>query len=365
MARFLRGERVEVDGPLDEDRVVTMFDVAAQAGVSLSSVSRVLSNHPDVSAEMRQHVRRIATELGYTPDPIAQSLRRGSTRTIGFVVRDIANPFFGEIVSGAEQVLGRANYAVLLINSGGDVESEASHMELLVRRRVDALVVSLVSETNARSRKVLASTKRPFVVLDRDVPGSQHSAVMHDHRAGLLAATTDLLRLGHRRIAILTGPTDIRSTRERLAGFTQAHEEWGISPHSNLVLSVSHASASASDTTLSLMAMAESKRPTAIISGGVQQTVGVLNGLSDISANPGLDVALVACDEPPLLRAIRPPISVVTRDAVEMGRQAAYLVLGMLEGASPRVETLLTQYTRRDTSGLPQRTAATLTERFG
>lgn len=332
-----------------------MYDVAAQAGVALSSVSRVLSNHPDVSAKMRERVRRIATDLGYTPDPIAQSLRRGSTRTIGFVVRDIANPFFGEIVSGAEQVLGSAGYAVLLINSGGDVDSEASHMELLVRRRVDALVVSLVSETNARSRKVLASTKRPFVVLDRDLPGTQHSAVMHDHRAGLLAATADLLTLGHRRIAIITGPTDIRSTRERLAGFTQAHEEWGLSPQPPLVVALSHASASARDTTMALMAMAKTKRPTAIISGGVQQTVGVLNGLSDISAAPGLDVALVVCDEAPLLRAIRPPISVVTRDAIEMGRQAAHLVLGMFEGAEPRVEMLPTQYTRRETSALPER----------
>ncbi|MBO4208427.1 LacI family DNA-binding transcriptional regulator, partial [Micromonospora echinofusca] len=142
---------------------VTIRDVAARAGVALSSVSRVLSGHPDVSAAMRSRVESAAKDLGYEPDLLAQSLRRGSTRTVGFVLRDISNPLFANIARRCEQELRRAGYSMVLVNSDGLVEAESEHLALLRRRRVDGVIASLVSETSASTRRALVGLRVPVV----------------------------------------------------------------------------------------------------------------------------------------------------------------------------------------------------------
>ena len=121
----------------------TIRDVANLAGVALSSVSRVLSDHPDVSPKMRKKVKDAAKQLDYQPDLLAQSLRSGSTRTVGFVLRDISNPLFAVIARRCEQELRSLGYSMILVNSDGDAEIEAENLSLLRRRRVDGIIVSL------------------------------------------------------------------------------------------------------------------------------------------------------------------------------------------------------------------------------
>ena len=124
----------------------SMRDVAARAGVAMSSVSRVLSEHPDVSPVMRERVRRAVDELEYKPDILAQSLRRRKTHTVGFVVGDISNQLFADIVKGAETTLRDAGYAMLLTNSEGDPDLDAAYVRLFEQRRTDGLILSLARE---------------------------------------------------------------------------------------------------------------------------------------------------------------------------------------------------------------------------
>lgn len=339
---------------MEESRPVTIHDVANLAGVAVSSVSRALSSHPDVSPAMKAKVAAAAAELGYSPDPGAQSLRSGFTRTIGFVVRDFANPFFGEIIHGVEEALNEAGYTLVVTNSGGDAAREVDRIQLQRQRRVDALILSSISEASTRTSKALAGFKRPVVLVDRDQRKLHAGCVLLDHAVGVREATEDLIRLGHRRIAMITGSTAIRPTRERLRGFKEAHEATDVPIDEELIASGAFSVSYARESTQRLLALPEAQRPTAIVAGGVQTTIGVLEAFSELGLRAGDDLSLVVCDDLPWLRVMRPRISVVTRDAEAMGRAAAGLALEMIRGADPRVITLPTGYESRETSRPPR-----------
>ncbi|MBM3668838.1 MAG: LacI family transcriptional regulator [Actinobacteria bacterium] len=335
---------------MTQDRVVTIHDVANRAGVAVSSVSRVLSNHPDVSDAMRAKVERAVRELGYQPDPVAQGLRSGTTRAVGLIVRDYSTPFFAEVITGIESVLSIADYTLLVTSSGRDISQEVERIRMLRQRRVDAILLATVSDKSMATRKAIKSFGRPVVLLDREFNRLSTGRVLLDHASGVKAATKDLLSLGHRRIAFITGTQDIRPTRERLRGFMEAFEEAGIDSSSATMIAQVFSASFARSQTIELLSDNRSIRPTALIAGGVQTTSGILEALDELSMLPGRDVSLVVCDDLPWLRVSRPSISVVTRDPFEMGSVSATMVLEMLAGAPAHTVTLPTEYAARDST---------------
>ena len=186
-----------------------------------SSVSRVLNEHPDVSQEMRAKVLQAAEQLGYQPNFLAQSLRTGATRTVGFVVRDISIPLFAGIVKGAEQALEKNGYSVLLTNSLQNSALEAKHINVLRQRRVDGLILSLQSEANPDTFMALQNLQVPTVLLDRELVGFPTDAVLFDHASGVHDAVAALVERGHTHIGLLVGPPDTRASRDRILGFTR------------------------------------------------------------------------------------------------------------------------------------------------
>jgi LacI family transcriptional regulator len=173
------------DDPTTRPRPVGLREVAEHANVAMSSVSRVLTDHPDVSERMRRRVLAAAEELGYEPDLLAQSLRRGETLSVGFVVRDISNPVLAELALGAETALSEAGYSMLLTNSHGDPDTDAAGIRLFRRRRVDGLLLSLSDETHDPTRAEIDQLRPPIVLIDRELPGAPPvSAVLSDHGAG-------------------------------------------------------------------------------------------------------------------------------------------------------------------------------------
>jgi LacI family transcriptional regulator len=328
------------------DLSVTIRDVAARAGVALSSVSRVLSGHPDVSATMRQRVESAAKALGYEPDLLAQSLRRGSTRTVGFVLRDISNPLFANVARRCEQVLRRAGYSMVLANSDGGVEAESVNLALMRRRRVDGVIVSLVSETSAATREALQSLRVPVVLLDREVAGLSAGAVLCDHYTGVRSATEELLMRGHRRIALIPGGLEVRSSRERVRGYRDAFAAASATVDEDLVVAGGFDMDYAKAEVIRLFS--RSPEPTALMTGGVGSTAGALRALRQLRREPGREVAIVALDEWPMFDVFTPNLASVARDSDEMGTASARLLLDMLDGASPRVVTIDTTFTSRD-----------------
>ncbi len=311
-------------------RRASMREVADLAGVAMSSVSRVLSGHPDVSGPMRSRVMAAVDQLGYEPDFLAQSLRRGATLSVGFVVGDISNPLIADIASGAESELRRAGYSMLVMNSENDPRMDAAHVQFFESRRVDGLILSLANEQAPETLEAIANVELPFVLIDRELPARfRASAVRNDHRNGIRDATDALLDLGHRRIALVTGPVEISPVRERMAGMREAVAGRGLRDETIMVpgsLSAEHGESA----TESLLALSDP--PTAIIAGGNQPLVGCLRALVRHGLRPGRDISLVTCDEVPLSELYDPPISVVARDTVGLGRTAAELLLRHLRG---------------------------------
>lgn len=328
-----------------------MREVADKAGVAMSSVSRVLSGHPDVSPAMSARVLAAVEELDYRPDILAQSLRRRETLTVGFVVGDISNPLFAEIVTGVESTLHTNGYSMLLTNSLGDPAMEAAHIGLLTQRRVDGLVISVLDETHPETIGKLRELDIPVVVLDRNLPGDiPVSRVLSDHRSGMKAAALHLLDLGHRHIALIGG-TAARPALERQAGLVDAFELRGLPP-SYTVDEGSFAVEHGAEAMRRLLALPQP--PTAVIAGGNQVMLGALRVVAERKLTLGTQLSFVGCDDIAITDLFQPAVAVVRRDNFAMGRTAAELLLArMRDGASPADVVLSTEFVARPSCGPP------------
>jgi LacI family transcriptional regulator len=327
----------------------SMREVADLADVAISSVSRVLSGHPDVSADMRERVLDAVNQLEYEPDFLAQSLRRGATLSVGYVVGDISNPLIATITSGAESVLRQAGYSMLLMNSENDPELDAAHIRFFQARRVDGMILSLASERQQETLDVLDQVDVPVIMVDRDVDAQlDASIVRNDHKAGMRAAVDHLLDLGHRRIVLITGGLDLWPVRERIAGLTEAVAARGVPDEtSSLVgsLSAEHGERS----TEQVLAM--HPRPTAIIAGGNQVLAGCIRSLHRHGIRIPEDISLVTCDEVDLSELHAPPIASIARDTLRLGNTAAELLLERINGGEPRTVLLPTAFNARPSCG--------------
>jgi LacI family transcriptional regulator len=328
---------------------VGMQQVADRAGVALSSVSRVVSGHPDVSRVMRNRVLDAVAALGYEPDLLAQSLRRGATMTVGFVVGNIANPLFASIALGAELRLRNAGYTMLLANSIDDPTLDTTHIRLFSQRRVDGLLLSVTDESDPEMHRALLRAQRPTVLVDREVREVHASAVLTDNAGGIERAADTLIALGHRRIAIVNGNPQVRPARERANGLRRAcRRAEGVSA---LVRPGAFTTEHGERATLALLA--EARPPTAIIAGSNLILVGVLRALRRAGRSVPDDISVVTCDDVLQLDLIQPPLATISRDPQEMGDVAAELLLELIAGDGPRTVVLPTEFTARESLAPP------------
>jgi LacI family transcriptional regulator len=326
---------------------VGLREVAERAGVAVSSASRVVAGHQDVSPRMVARVNAAIAELGYEPNVLAQSLRRGSTMCIGILMRDISSPLFGEIVLGAEVALQEAGYSTLLTNSHGRGDVDAERIGLLRRRRVDGMLLSLADESEPETLAELRRGTQPIVLIDRVLPDDlEASAVLSDHEGGLRASVEHLVALGHRRIGLVCGPLSLRPGRESRRAFEVACAEADVQ-------GVTHAGpfqmTFAEQATEQLLSLPEP--PTALIAASSQIVFGMLRVVRARGLRLGVDLSLIAFENVPMLELVDPPIAVVTRQPVEIGRAAAELVLERLAGGPPRTVTVGMSFEPRASCG--------------
>lgn len=298
---------------------------------------------------MRRLVMEAVVALDYQPDMLAQGLRRGKTLSVGFGVSDVANAALAEVITGAEKRLRAAGYSLLLTNSEGNPELDVEQIDLLVRRRVDGLILSLVDEHHPDVVAALRRVACPVVLVDRYIPeGVMARSAAFDHAQGIRDATAHLLELGHRRFALLSGGSE-RPARERrqavaemLAGIPDAEQ----TVHSG-VFSVEHGRRAAAEL------LAQDPRPTAMIVGGNMLLEGVLVTLKEAGVRVGRDLALVGCDDLLVTQLHEPPIAVVRRDTRAVGEVAADLLLADLEDSAdtPSELVLPTEFVARPSCG--------------
>jgi LacI family transcriptional regulator len=329
MPRSLQEERSRRPG---------MREVAQQAGVAISSVSRVLSGHPDVSADMRDRVMAVVDELGYHPDMLAQGLRRQTTMSIGFAASTISNPVLTDAVIGAEGELRRAGYSLLLTDADGDPELDVANIELLQRRRVDAILLAHGDERHPAVRAAIEGAEVPRVLIDRDGPkGSKLPIVKFDHRRGMREAATHLRDLGHKDIAMLVGGPR-RPARERRAGVLDVFGKKG----SGLCCEVLEGDFSiAFGYAATKELLAAPKRPTALIAGGNVLMHGSLRALREAGVHVGPELSFVGCDDVAVAEFHDPQIAMVRRVPRDAGVAAARLLVDLLVNEIPPQDVTL------------------------
>jgi len=338
-------EKKELNQNTNAGKRPSMKQVAEYADVGVSTVSRVVSNHPDVSPQMRKRVLLAVQELGYEPDFLAQSLRRGATSSIGFALSDITNPVVAHIVHGAEEVLRNKGYSLLIMDSENNPALDTEHIRFLHSRHVDGLILLATNERRKATIDALLARKIPIVVIDRDFPRRlRASAVLSNHREGMAAAVGHLLDLGHRRIGFVVWPLHLRPGRERLAGLRDAFSTRGLPDTSIPIFGLSTEDGEAA--TYELLDSPE--LPTAIIAGSNQLLIGCLRALAKRRLRPGIDMAFVTCDDVPLAELFTPPLAVIARDNAATGRIAAQLLMHRLNGSDePETVTLETHFVPR------------------
>jgi DNA-binding LacI/PurR family transcriptional regulator len=317
----------------------TMRHVAALAGVGVKTVSRVINGEPNVSPATAAKVLAAARTLDYEPDLHAGNLRRsdGRSGTLGLLVGSVDNPFAGAVHRAVEDVALGRGVAVFASSLDDDPAREQAAVSAFLRRRVDGLILTTVSESQAYLAPELRRGT-PVVFVDREPAGVTSDTVISDNRDGAALATRHLLERGHRRLAYLGDRSTIRTAQERRRGFLEELGSAGVATREIPVVEDLHDEAAAQRAAVDLLTRADP--PTAIFSSQNLVTIGVVRALRELGRHR--DTALVGFDDVPLADLLEPGVTVVAQNPQEIGRIAALRVFARLDGDdSPAARTVV------------------------
>ncbi|QKW09365.1 LacI family DNA-binding transcriptional regulator [Streptomyces sp. NA04227] len=315
----------------------TLADVAREVGVSAKTVSRVLNEDGPSSAETRARVLDAVERLGFRPNLMARNIRVGGPdTTVGLVVPDLGNPFFGTVAGGIEDAIRERGLTLLMGSSAENADRERALTDTFLARQVSVLmVVPSVGAEHGRLRSQ-RSTGMPVVFLDRPGAGLAADCVVSSNRAGTREGVAHLIGHGHRRIGFIGDiPPKLYTRRERLAGYRDALTEADI-PYDKALVVGAHDEAGAATLTRELLSGPQP--PTALFAANNMVAFGVIGELARLGR--AQDVALVAFDDLPLAGALSPALTVVAQNPAELGRTAAATALARLDGDRSRARTV-------------------------
>ena len=316
--------------------MVTMKDVARAAGVSVATVSHVINSTRFVSTELAERVNAAMTELGYTPNGTARSLRVRRTNTIGLVVPDNSNPFFAELARLVEEDGFRAGYTTILGNSTEQPVRERQYVETLLSKRVDGLILAPTRHDNGGLQRLVRAARIPIVFVDRDVDVPGVDKVLYDTENGGYAAGRHLLELGHERIACIAGPSELSSVRARATGLRRALDEAGIELRSDWVAEADLQYAGGREATARLLAADDGF--TAVFAANDLMAVGAIRELTARGIRVPDDVSVVGFDDAPLAVMVSPTLTTVRQPLAEMATIAVSLLLARVEDGDRPLE---------------------------
>ena len=306
----------------------TVHDVAKRAGVAPITVSRVINNSGYISDVTRKRVEASIKELGYVPNTLARGLRSKQTHTLALVVTDITNPYFTLMARGVEDVAGASNYTVIYCNTDESETKEEKYANILAQRQVDGVLL-VPAGGNGKTTKFLETNRINVVVLDRRVSGVKADFVCSDSKDGSYRLVKLLIGLGHKRIAIITGPKKVSTAVDRVAGYKQALTEAGLI-ECELICYGAFNQQSGYELTKQLIA--QSPKPTAIFGANNFIVLGIIKALSELQLKVPEDVSVVGFDDFPESMLVRPFFTAAIQPAYEMGRLATELLLKRLTG---------------------------------
>lgn len=331
-----------------------IYDVAREASVSVFTVSAVINQTGQASPLLQRRVEAAIRKLHYRPNLLARSLAKRQTHTIGIVVPDIANPFFPLVVRGAEDTAKKGGYSVLLCNSDDQREKEELYLELLLSKRVDGILLTKTPGRFTPSlRQMLAQAKVPIVLLMRICRGLAADAVVTDDLTGAFEAVSHLARVGHRTIALVSGPLNVSNAKARWQGFRKALGAHGLRYHPELVVEGDYRIDSGYRAGLALLP----RQPDAIFVANYLMTVGFMKAAEEMGMRCPEEFALASFDDYPWLGCFRPRLTTVELPKYELGAVGIGILLERMAGKGGRVVTrkLMPHLCVRDSCGFTLR----------
>lgn len=307
---------------------ITMKDIAKRANVSVNTVSRALSNKQDISEETKNNIYKIAEELRYTYNSLAKDLRLNSTKTIGVLVYDNANPFFARIIKGIQDVLKNKGYQMFLCNTEENYELEVKAIKVLLEKRVDGLLIVPV-EKGIDDFQELIKKNVPFVLLNRRIEGIDTDYVITNDILGGYLATNCLAKHKDRKICFLCGPLNISVARDRLEGYKRALHENGIKFKGRYV---KYYNLNPEDGYKNMKQILQVEAtPLSVFCASDYVAVGALKAIHEKGLKIPQDIALVGYDNIELIACLDVPITSIDPARYSLGKEGAKILIDLIE----------------------------------
>jgi LacI family transcriptional regulator len=314
---------------------ITIHDVARVAGVSPSTVSRVVNSSTvayPIRPGTRDRVLEAIDTLGYRPNDLARGLLLKKSGLIGILVPDISNPYYPEVSRGIEDVANGRGYKVMFCSTDRDRDKATSYIDALLLKRVDGIVLVGGGDEVELSKETVAGYDTQVVCIGR--PSATFPTVRVDNVGAGRMATEHLLGLGHRRVAFVSALSESTTVNERQRGYREALEAGGTSFEPDLVVDGGFTEAGGYAAGKALMSLSEP--PTAIFAANDRMAVGAMAAIKDLGLRVPTDVALVGFDDVPVASYLRPALTTVSVSSRELGAQAMKILLDQMDGQSAR-----------------------------
>ena len=310
---------------------VTIKDIARELGISPSTVSRALKDHPDISTETKKAVNELAEKLNYQPNTVALNLRQKKTNTIGVIIPEIVHFFFSTVISGIEDVAYQAGYNVILAQSNESYQREVTDMKALFNSRVDGMLLSLSRETvNYDHIESIISKGVPIVFYDRMYKNPNTSNVIVDDYLGAKEAVLHLIDQGCKRIAHLEAASKLIISEDRFRGYTDALKENNIEVKDDIIIDCPNGNfEEGKKMTHKLLSM--SKPPDAIFANNDPLAMGAMMAIKEAGLKIPQDIAVVGFSNWFFGELMEPALTTVDQPGFEMGQEAARLLIKQIE----------------------------------
>ncbi|WP_135551233.1 LacI family DNA-binding transcriptional regulator [Paenibacillus cymbidii] len=312
--------------------MVTIYDIAKEAGVSAMTVSRVINNTGRISEQTRLKVKRVMDEMNYVPNATARSLVLQQTKLFSLLIVDIANPFYTTLARGAEDAANNEGYKILFSNSDEDIAKEEAYVDMIVSTRVDGVLFAPAGDASLPHLEKLRLHRIPFVLIDREVPGIEADTVLGDSKEGARRLVDYLLSLGHRRIALLNGSPGVSTARHRQTGYLEALKLNDIAFDERLVVEGGYISASNdwADAAVRQLLGAPDP-PTAIFAANNFLAASAIRALSRAGLRVPDDISVVCFDELEHPAALDPFLTVAAQPAYRFGSIGIRLLVDRIQ----------------------------------
>ena len=312
-------------------RYPTIADVARSAGVSRATVSRYLNKTLDLPADTASRIDKAVQKLKYRPNRIARGLKRGKTDSLGLVVPDIANPFYGALASHVEAEAEAAGLSLTLYSSRNRLEREILLLDQQASRLVDGLIFLTNHSGNGLLSRRINSQGR-IVLLDEDVPSTVAPKVFVDNERGGYEATRHLIEMGNREIAHVTGPKDLFSVRARYAGYKRALREAGIALNRSLILFGTYTPEFGRAAVARLFA--QTSIPSAVFASSDYIIVGILEALRNLNLTVPGEISVIGFDDLIFTQLLHPPVTTVRQPIAELAQAGVRILLDCIRGTN-------------------------------